>query len=161
MMAAGATLWRIAKHTPLYRADDLSGEGAKLTGGRWNSRANAVVYTASSIALAALESLAHLGNDTVARNRFLVQVSVPPEVWKLRQACRQKDLDPTWLAEPPGSGSIALGDAWLKECAAPLLLVPSIIVPEEHNVLINPAHPATGKIKARVLRQFVYDPRLC
>jgi RES domain-containing protein len=69
-------------------------------------------------------------------------------------------LPVTWVAEPPGKASIEIGDAWLAKRAAPLLLVPSVIVPEEYNVLINPAHAAAAAITAQVVRQFIYDPRL-
>ncbi len=159
-MAVGVSVWRIAKHTAQFAAADLSGEGAKFTGGRWNSKASAVVYSASSIALATLETLAHLGDNIAARNRFLVQIDIPAKVWAQREMIEAAALDPTWLAEPPGSTSISIGDTWLASASAPLLLVPSIIVPEECNVLINPLHPLSKEIKAKVARQFIYDPRL-
>jgi RES domain-containing protein len=153
-------VWRIAKHTAEYRADDLSGGGAKITGGRWNSKGNAVVYAATSIALATLETLAHLGDNIAIRNTFLVQVDIPASTWRQREIIDAKTLDPTWLAEPPGSTTIGHGDTWLAAVRSPLLLVPSVIVPEEHNVLINPYHPANNKLVASVARQFIYDPRL-
>ncbi|MBC3933461.1 MULTISPECIES: RES family NAD+ phosphorylase [Undibacterium] len=153
-------VWRIAKHTPQYRADDLSGGGAKAVGGRWNAKGSAVVYSASSIALATLETLVHLGDQIAIRNAFLVQITIPAKVWKEREVIEASELDPTWLAEPPGSASIDFGTQWLQGMSAPLLLVPSIIVPEEYNVLINPAHAAARQISATVKRQFIYDPRL-
>lgn len=153
-------LWRIAKHTQQYRADDLGGGGAKITGGRWNSKGRPVVYAASSIALATLETLAHLGDSIAIRNAFLVRIDIPASVWRAREVVQADDLDVTWLAEPPGSTTIGFGDAWIDSVRSPLLLVPSVLVPEEHNVLINPAHPASRRIVAGVTRQFVYDPRL-
>ncbi|TAN52388.1 MAG: RES domain-containing protein [Methylococcaceae bacterium] len=157
---ADVALWRIAKHTLEHAATDLSGGGAKLTGGRWNSKGVPVVYASVTIALAALETLAHLGDNIAIRNAFLVRVEVPASLWKRRAAITVAELDPTWLAEPYGAATVALGDAWLKAAQAPLLTVPSVIVPEECNVLINPAHPAARRITATVVRQFVYDPRL-
>jgi len=154
------TLWRIAKHTPEYEATDLSGGGAKSTGGRWNSKGTPVVYAATTIALATLETLAHLGDNIVIRNAFLVRLTVPPVVWKNREIIEANDLPPTWVAEPPGSTTISFGDQWLSDMSAPLLLVPSVIIPEEYNVLINPFHSLSSKITAEVLRQYVYDPRL-
>jgi len=153
-------VWRIAKHTAEYRADDLSGGGAKITGGRWNSKGNAVVYAASSIALATLETLAHLGDNIAIRNTFLVRVDIPASTWRLRETIEAQALEATWLAEPPGSTTIGFGDAWLAGAHAPLLLVPSVIVPEEYNVLVHPHHPANKKLTATVVRQFIYDPRL-
>ncbi len=192
MAADDIVLWRIAKHTLLYTATDLSGGGAKITGGRWNSKGIAVTYAASSIALATLETLAHLGDNIAIRNTFLVKIEVPAALWRQRECVTASQLDPTWAAEPPGCTSVHHGDKWLNPGLCPLLLVPSVIVPEEYNVLINPAYTA-GKhsgghsdghsdgqsgghsdgqsggqssehgiepITARVLRQFVYDPRL-
>lgn len=159
-MASGVVLWRIAKHTADYRADDLSGGGAKKVGGRWNGKGWAVVYASRSIALATLETLAHLGDDIAIRNAFLVRIDVPPSVWKRREYIAPEDLDPTWSAEPPGMNTIEFGNAWLTGCSAALLEVPSVLVPEECNVLINPAHPDAKRLVAEVLRQFIYDPRL-
>jgi RES domain-containing protein len=68
-------------------------------------------------------------------------------------------LDATWLAEPPGVMTIRFGAAWLQKAQAPLIMVPSVMVPEEYNVLLNPAHPTAQHISASVLRQYVYDPR--
>jgi RES domain-containing protein len=153
-------IWRIAKHTAQFRADDLDGGGAKLTGGRWNSKGRAVVYASSTIALATLETLAHLGDTIAIRNIFLVRIDVPASVWKSRELVEAGDLDITWIAEPPGLTTIAFGDNWLAQARSPILLVPSVIVPEEYNVLINPAHPDSKKLTAMVTRQFVYDPRL-
>jgi len=153
-------LWRIAKHTPMYSADDLSGGGAKMTGGRWNSKDQAVVYTSESIALATLETLAHLGDRVAIRNAFLVRVEVPAAVWAERETVPVTALDPTWVAEPAGLTTIKFGDAWLQSLRSPLIEVPSVIVPEEKNILINPAHTMSRKIRASVSRQYMYDPRL-
>lgn len=160
MTRGDVTLWRIAKHTAAYAADDLTGKGAKAVGGRWNRKGNAVVYTASTIALAALELLAHTDEYVAVRNFFLVRVAVPSSVWRLREQVDGPSLDVTWVAEPAGSTTLDLGDAWLRSGRSPLLMVPSVIVPEEFNVLINPAHPATAKVRATIIRQYIYDPRL-
>jgi len=73
---------------------------------------------------------------------------------------RAHELPLTWLAEPPGSTTIAFGNAWLRQAGTALLLVPSIIVPEEYNVLINPACAEVRSITSAVLRHYMYDPRL-
>jgi RES domain-containing protein len=159
MASSEVILYRISKHTAQYQATDLSGGGAKLTGGRWNRKGTAVVYAASTIALATLEMLAHLGDNIAIRNAFLVSVHIPASVWKRREKIAADDLDATWLAEPPGSTSIDFGDDWLRKKSAPLLLVPSVIIPEEYNILINPAHPLADQVTAVVSRQFMYDPR--
>ncbi len=137
-------LWRIARHSGRFRADDLSGGGAKITGGRWNRKGRAVLYASRSIALAMLETLAPTTDAVAVRNAFLVRIVVPAAVWHQRAT-----LD---AAAPPA--------AWLAANATPLLQVPSVPVPEESNVLINPRHPACRRISAAVLRQYMYDPRL-
>lgn len=159
-MTAGVTVWRFAKHTLDFSAADLSGGGARKTGGRWNSKGRAVVYASSSIALATLETLAHLGDCIAVRNAFLVRIDIAQAVWERRNRIAPESLDPTWLAEPAGSATASFGDRWLDSAAAAVLEVPSVIVPEESNLLINPAHADASLIRATVARQFLYDPRL-
>lgn len=152
-------LWRIAQETRDYRADDLSGGGAAKTGGRWNSVGQFVVYTSRSVALAYLETLAHLGREA-PRNRFLVRVTVPEKVWKRARWAKEKDLPKTWRAEPAGLGSVQFGDQWLAGGQSALLCLPSVIVPEDTNVLINPNHEDAALIKAKIERHLLYDTRL-
>lgn len=160
-MASGKVLiWRISKETSNHKASDLSGGGAKTMGGRWNRKGTAVVYAASTIALATLETLPRLGGDMSIRNAFLVSITVPRSVWDARKTIKAASLPATWASEPPGSTSLDIGDDWLRSNAGALLLVPSIIVPEEYNVLINPNHPSAAQITSAVIRQYVYDPRL-
>lgn len=157
---AHTTLWRIAKHTKDFKADDLSGGGAAAVGGRWNSVGNHVVYAATSIALCALETLAHIGDDIASRNRFLVAIEIPAKLMANCKVLQPTDLPVTWVAEPPGMDTMKIGDEWLKGGHELLLMVPSVIVPEEYNVLINPKHKDAHRIKARVVRPYIYDPRL-
>ena len=154
-----AIVWRIALETRDFRAEDLSGGGAAKVGGRWNSPGKAVVYTSRSVALAYLESLAHLGRK-VPRNRFLVRIAVPDKVWDRALWAREKELPRTWRAEPAGISGMQFGDKWLTSGRSALLCLPSVIVPEDTNVLINPDHPDARLIRARVERQLLYDPRL-
>lgn len=149
-------LWRIAASTPKYEAADLSGAGAKNTGGRWNSAGMAVTYSSMSIALAVHETIVHLRSAGLPLNRYLVRIDVPDDVWAARQV-----LAPPvgWDALPAGMTSVQAGDAWLQGKASALLVVPSVIVPEESNVLINPAHPEAARITAAALRKWLYDPR--
>ena len=150
-------LWRIAADTPRYTADDLSGIGAKLTGGRWNSKGAPVVYCATSIALATLETVHYLRAGTLPFNRFLVRIEVPEAVWQARQL-----LDPVpggWDAIPAGLSSSRAGDGWCTAGKTALLVVPSVIVPDECNVLINPRHPDAAALTASTVRRWQYDPR--
>ncbi|MGZ3181919.1 MAG: RES family NAD+ phosphorylase [Telluria sp.] len=149
-------LWRIAATTGTYVATDLSGAGAKHTGGRWNSPGLAVTYCSASIALAVHETIVHLRSGGLPLNRYLVQIVVPDDVWDARQVL----MPPVgWDALPAGMVSVQVGDAWLQGQASALLVVPSVIVPEESNVLINPLHPDAQRIAAKALRKWQYDPR--
>jgi RES domain-containing protein len=150
-------VWRIAVEAPTYSANDLSGTGAKMTGGRWNSKGTPVLYCASNIALATLETVHYLRSGGLPFNRYLVRIDIPHDVWIAR-----KVLDPLpggWDAIPAGLSARTAGDDWIAARASALLLVPSVIVPDEFNVLINPQHPDAASLAATTLRRWVYDPR--
>jgi RES domain-containing protein len=150
-------LWRIAVEAPTYAAADLSGAGAKITGGRWNSKGVAVVYCATNIALATLETVHYLSSGGLPFNRYLVRIDVPERVWHARRG-----LDPLpggWDSIPAGVSARTAGDAWIAGGSSALLLVPSVIVPDEDNALINPRHPDTAALTATVVRRWIYDPR--
>lgn len=150
-------VWRIATEGKTYSASDMSGTGAAKEGGRWNSVGQPMVYTASSIALACLETLVHIKNS-LPLNRYLVSVDIPERVWNAR--LQLADPFPIgWDAEPAGLSSIALGDNWLAARSEAIFQVPSVIVPEEFNYLINPAHPDASTITARKIRKWQYTPR--
>jgi RES domain-containing protein len=149
-------LWRIASETRQYAADDLSGAGAAKAPGRWNQAGEPVIYSASSIALAVLETVAHLDDAGLPQNRMLVRIEVPKPVWAARQVRALADLPPAWAAIPAGRASVEIGSAWLRRASSALLLVPSVIVPEEYAVLINPRHPDAASITARSERVFEY-----
>ena len=154
------TLWRIATEAPGYAADDLSGAGAKNTGGRWNDRGVAMVYTSTTRALACLETMVHLNAGGLPLNRFLVEITVPDDVWAAADVSPTQHVDVGWDALPPGKTSIEFGTAWVTSQRSALLVVPSIVVPEETNVLINPTHSDAVRITARKARKWLYDPRL-
>jgi RES domain-containing protein len=154
-------LWRIASDTPDYVAHDLSGRGAEITGGRWNRKGVPVVYAATTASLAALETIVHFAAAGLPLNRFLVRIDLPDDLWAARRSATAVSLDVGWNAVPAGKVSLDFGDAWLKAAATPLVLeVPSVIVPEESNVLLNPRHPGIARVRATKLRLWQYDGRL-
>ncbi len=159
MVTDPVRLWRIAADTPEYEADDLGGKGAERSGGRWNRVGTPMVYASTSRALACLETLVRLAHNPLPLNRYLVEIAVPAAAWSAAI-----EVDPAalvgWDAEPAGKVSLDWGTAWAAEAATLLARVPSVIVPEEANVLINPAHPAIGQARARKLRKWLYDRRL-
>ena len=152
--------WRIAADTADYRADDLSGAGAMATGGRWNEKNHAVLYTSTTRALACLETVVHLNASGLPLNRYLVQCVIPDGLWRSALRETSTTLPVGWDAEPASLTSMEFGTRWIKGGGSALLIVPSAIVPEEFNVLINPAHSDAGTITASKIRKWLYDPRL-
>lgn len=150
-------LWRIAADTRTYSADDLSGLGAAMYPGRWNEVKQAVLYSAPTIAIAVLETAAHVDDAGLPLDRFLVRMDIPAAVWRAREELDVSTLPITWSAIPAGKGSIKIGAAWLTSLRSPILLVPSVIVPEERAALINPLHPLARRITATIVRPFEYN----
>jgi RES domain-containing protein len=150
-------LWRIAADTRSHGAADLSGAGAARSPGRWNDLGQPVVYAAPTIAIAVLETAAHIDDGGLPLNRFLVEITVPDTTWSARKILDVGKLDITWSAIPAGRGSVKPGSDWVTAGATALLVVPSVIVPEEPAVIINPAHPEATGLTARVVRLFEYN----
>lgn len=86
------TLWRIAADTPDYAADDLSGEGAEQTGGRWNRVGTPMVYTSSTRAIATLETIVHLNAGGLPLNSYLVEITVSDDLWASARVKTQESL---------------------------------------------------------------------
>jgi RES domain-containing protein len=138
----------------------MSGKGAASKGARWNHPGELVTYAATSISLAAWETRAHFGRGTTLPwNRFLVRIDVPDEIWAAREVLVR--LRPVgWDAIPEGLVSRNLGSSWLKSGRTALLTMPSVIIGEEDNVMVNPAHPDCAQIRATKVRRFLYDHRV-
>jgi RES domain-containing protein len=150
-------LWRIAAETRSYPATDLSGAGAAKNPGRWNEDSQRVLYTAPTIAIAVLETAAHIDAAGLPLNRFLVGIEVPDSAWAARDELNIHALPATWSAIPAGKASVAIGAEWLRSLRSLVLVVPSVIVPEEAATLLNPADPGAGMLTATVIRPFEYD----
>jgi RES domain-containing protein len=159
MASEPVRLWRIGTDTPQYEAHDLTGRGAERSGGRWNRPGTALVYASTSRALACLESVVHLGADSLPLNRYLVEITLPAELWAAAVEVDAGSLV-GWDAMPVGKASLDWGSAWIRAQTSLLARVPSVIVPEEMNVLINPAHPDAAQLRAVKRRKWLYDARL-
>ena len=153
-------LWRVASDTPGWTVDDMSGGGAASKGARWNHPGELVTYTATSIPLAAWETRAHFGRGTTLPwNRFLVRIDVPDGIWAAREVLGPP-LPVGWDAIAEGLVSRNLGSGWLKPGRTALLTMPSVIIDEEDNVMVNPAHADCARIRATKVRRFLYDHRV-
>ncbi len=146
--------WRIVAG---HRAENpFDGEGARRNGGRWNRPGTPVVYTAGSRALAALEMLVHLDRATPLRF-LLIEVSIPPHL-----VGRLSRLPPVAALRSPAiqPATRDAGEAWLAAGKSPVLEIPSAIIPEEPNYLLNPLHPRFAEIGTGTPHPFAFDPRL-
>jgi RES domain-containing protein len=153
-----ATFYRLASAGPDWDECDLTGRAAKAVGGRWNDVGSPMVYAASSIALAVLETVVHLGAEGMVFNRYIVAIDIPAELYRRREV--MKEPLEAWDSIPPSFKSKQFGSAWIHAKGRLLLDVPSVVVPHERNLLINPLHADIARLKAINLGRFVYDPRL-
>jgi RES domain-containing protein len=145
-------LWRISNRL------SLAGDGALRTPGRWHTRGRRVVYCAQNPAAALLEILVHFEidiEDLPVRYR-LMKIQVPDDVQVERVSVDRLPTD--WPERTDVTR--ALGDGWLTKGSAALLSVPSAIVPETLNVLLNPAHQDAKRIVIVNAGEHAIDPRL-
>lgn len=150
------TVYRICKTK--YAATAFDGEGAFRFGGRWNSRGTRIVYTAGSLALAALEMLVHLNDDEMLSNYSFITAEVPPEI--ILKVEDFTALPANWFDSPAPLAAQKIGDDWTRSSASAVLEVPTSIVPLEKNYLLNPAHADWSKIVFGKPHEFVFDERL-
>jgi RES domain-containing protein len=144
--------WRLADS----RHPVFSGAGASFYGGRWNSPGFPVIYGAASFACAMLEKLVHAGIGKVPRTQVAVRIDIPGKV-----EIEEIDGDdvPGWDREDL-MASRAYGDAWLRSGRTCILLVPSVVVPHENNVLINEMHADFRQIAPGPPEPVKWDRRL-
>jgi RES domain-containing protein len=145
--------WRLTRAA--YASDPLSGRGAAIAGNRWNAPGTRVAYAAKSRALAALEMLVHVTRESVPPDMVFVPIDVSDRL--VREAT---GLPADWADLPYGPNARAFGDRWVAEGRSLGLLVPSVVVPAERNVLINPRHRAFGRIRVGPVEPFAFDRRL-
>lgn len=149
------TVWRIVKRRHVTGA--FSGEGARLYGGRWNLKETAVVYTAASISLAALEILVHIRDPDRAVDYVLIPAEVPAGIV---ETVDESSLPPGWASESVLEPVQRFGSDWAASLRSCVLRVPSAVVPLEWNYLINPAHPRFPDVRIGSPLSFRFDPRL-
>jgi RES domain-containing protein len=138
-------------------ANDLSGEGARLNGGRWNHPLTACVYTAASRALAVLELTVNSNIYNIPRALSIVSVEVPNTNI---QTFTTADLPGDWRDTPAPASTKDFGTKLLQAAIHPVIRFPSSIIPEEFNYILNPAHPDSKLFKIVEMKDFVYDVRI-
>jgi RES domain-containing protein len=155
MRASMISSWRIVKAR--YAAAAFDGEGAKRSGGRWNSPGRRVIYTSATASLAILEILAHLGSARALTAWVLIECRFEPQ---LMTSIDPSTLPPQWQRYPAPAGVQTLGDRWIEAGISAVLAVPSVLVPQEKNYMLNPAHPDFARIEILPAVPFALDARL-
>jgi len=148
-------VWRIAKRG---YALDRNGTGARLTGGRWNSSGIAAIYAGMTPEIAAMEKLVHT-SDILPQDLVLSVLDLPDDD-QLYCRLTVSDLPAGWDALPSSTAAISIGDDFLLASTYLGLIVPSAIMPEASNVVLNPHHPAFDGVTIRIVRPFEFDSRL-
>ena len=146
-------VWRLARAA--HAANPLSGWGAAIAGGRWNSPGVRIAYTSTSRPLAVLEMLVHVTRDTVPADMILVPVDVPTNLIDEAAA-----LPSNWDDLPYSAGARKFGDRWIASGSSAALLVPSVALPAERNLLVNPAHAVFRRVRILAPEAFTFDRRL-
>lgn len=139
-------------------AQKLSGEGARLYGGRWNSEGHSLVYTAQTSSLAMLEMLVHINANSVGDNFCMMIIDVPDKL--LAKPILVKDLPLHWDKNPHAYDTQRLGDKFVLKAENVAIAVPSAVNALEHNYLINDRHPAFSKVKIIDTLPLDFDRRL-
>ena len=135
----------------------LTGEGARRYGGRWNPKGVPMVYTASTLSLAALETLVHFAIDTAPVDYVALTIRVPDDAV---QRMAKTELPPDWNAAPSPATCQQVGARWAAEAQSLGLAVPSTVVPSETNILLNPLHHDFPIATLEKQEPFLFDSRL-
>jgi len=147
--------WRIAKRG---YALDRQGTGGRLTGGRWNSPGVAAIYAGMTAEISALEKLVHT-SDILPRDLVLSVIELPSDE-RLYLRLTVADLPDGWDALPSSTTAASIGDAFLRASTHLGLIVPSAIMPEALNIVLNPSHPEFNSVTFSIVRPFEFDSRL-
>ncbi len=148
-------VFRIAK-TKYIR--DLTGSGPRTYGGRWNHKGVGLVYTSESRSLAAIEFLVHVPVSIAPKDISIITIEIPKKI--SRKNIDLKDLPKNWRENLPPEEIARMGSDWANSKESLLLRVPSAIIQNEYNILINPMHPDIGLLKLSKPERFSFDLRL-
>lgn len=145
-------VYRLSKE--IY-ANDISGRGAEIAGGRWNSKGQTALYTAQSIALCVTEIAVHIPLGILPKDYRLVYIEIPDV-----EFFEPKRLSKDWNTFPHPDSTQKIGDKFLKENKFLLMKIPSAAVQGEFNYIINPRHINFSDVKIKKIEKFTFDDRL-
>jgi RES domain-containing protein len=138
--------------------DDLTGKGAEIAGGRWNSKGVALLYTSESRALCTAEIAVHTPLGIIPKDYHLATIQIPEHATVLEFT--SENLPPDWYVKPHSHTTQMIGDSFIRDNKYLVLKVPSVVVQGDHNFLINPRHPSFKNVKILKKELFDFDPRL-
>jgi RES domain-containing protein len=139
-------------------AHDMTGRGAEKSGGRWNSKGTAVVYTSESRALCTVEIAVHTPLGYLPADYMIVSIEIPDDL--PIKMISTEELPPEWFSAPHPHSTQEIGDLFVSAAAFPVLKVPSAVIRDEYNYIINPAHPGSSRIRITGTEPFSFDRRL-
>jgi RES domain-containing protein len=135
----------------------FDGERSFLFGGRWSSAGTRVCYAATHRSLAILEYRAHIELALMPDDPVIATLEIPDDI----AVTSTPSLPEDWKEYPAPASLRKIGDRFIAEARAAIMLIPSVLVPQENNVMLNPLHPDTARmVRQRRLVPFVYDRRL-
>jgi RES domain-containing protein len=148
-------LYRISKSAHIK---DLTGIGAELYGGRWNHRGVSLLYTSESRSLASVEYLVHLSLPEAPGDLSMAKLEVPDDI-------APEEIDPSslpknWRKSPASIKLAELGSEWARSRRSLFLRVPSAVVEQEHDILINPTHDDMSRVKLVKIEPYRLNERL-
>ena len=149
-------VWRLCKRR--YAASAFDGEGARRYGGRWNPPGVRAVYASETISLATLEALVHVDPADAPTDLVVIPVDIPDDLAVTHVTLRV--LPRNWRSAPGPTRLQQVGVNWVRAGKTAVLSVPSVLVPQERNYLLNPEHPDFARIKHGRPQPFSIDLRL-
>ena len=147
-------VWRIA--SAAHAAFD--GEGARRYGSRWTRKGLPVVFASATLSLAALEAFVHTDPDLQPLDLMAIAIDIDAGV--AIDTVEIGDLPADWRSYPAPPELAIIGERWWQAARTAVLSIPSVVIPHERNVILNPAHEEFARITARRAEPFSFDPRM-
>lgn len=147
-------LYRLSK---FKYSKDLSGKGAEIGGGRWNSKGTPMLYTAQSLALSTTEVAVHVPLGILPKGYYAITFEIPNSLTIAEISTNSLPAD--WKSIPHSNSTQLLGDDFIASSRSLILKVPSAVIQGDYNFLINPGHPDLGKVKILEIQPYEFDRR--
>lgn len=147
-------VYRIGK---LKHSKDLSGEGARLNGGRWNHKLIPCIYTSESRSLALLEYSVNVNLENIPRALTITSIEIPTQSIL---TITEKQLPGNWRSIPIATSTKDYGTKLLQSNSYAVIKIPSAIMPSEFNYILNPLHFLHKSFKIKNVQDLLYDIRI-